>query len=208
MTPNMSEKKTPTHASSRWTDLELVRGARAGQGEVVQEFLVRMRCVPRILAAMNARLRRPLPPEELEDIVQETLVAVWRKLSRYNGTSTLETWVYSFCHFELLKHLDRLRKRLRLRPLEVGTSEALTSPPSEGRVEYEHVHQSLESLETEVRDVIRLKYFEGLTLERIGKRLGISTNTVKTRYYRGLRRLGNLIRQRETPGTGREAREA
>ena len=38
-------------------------------------------------------------------------------------------------------------------------------------------------------EVIRLKHFAQMTFEEIAERLGISANTAKTRYYRGLERL-------------------
>ena len=42
--------------------------------------------------------------------------------------------------------------------------------------------------------MIWLKHFEELTFESIGHYLGLSENTAKTRYYRGLRRMQGLLR--------------
>jgi len=45
----------------------------------------------------------------------------------------------------------------------------------------------------EEAQVIRLKHFEGRTFIEIGRSLGISPNTAKARYYRGINELRPLL---------------
>ena len=64
-------------------------------------------------------------------------------------------------------------------------------------------HGALERLGGVEAETIRIKHFEGLTFEAVGVRLGIPTNTAKTRYYRGMLRLEKLLRSamgRSEPG--------
>ena len=44
----------------------------------------------------------------------------------------------------------------------------------------------------------KLKHLEGLTFVEVGERLAMSTNTAKTHYYRGLRRLRAMLGQLTT----------
>lgn len=161
------------------TDLELARAARAGSPEARRLFVERMRCVPRMLAALNARTGNALGAHDLEDVVQDALVAVWKGLPTYSGLSPLEAWVFRCCHHEFLA---RLRRRGR-------------SPPSGDMFEladkldprrFDEVYRAIERLDERDRRVVLLKHFENLTFEEIGARLAASPNTIKTWYYRAL----------------------
>ena len=68
----------------------------------IDEFIERMRCVPGILAALNARCGRQLDEHLLADVVQDVLIVVWSKLPEFQGTGRLELWVYRICQFELM----------------------------------------------------------------------------------------------------------
>ena len=57
---------------------------------------------------------------------------------------------------------------------------------------------ALERLDPVDADVVRLKHFEELTVEEIGGRLGLPTNTAKTKYYRGLGRLHEALKPHAT----------
>ena len=46
-------------------------------------------------------------------------------------------------------------------------------------------------------DVVRLRAFENLSFDDIGARMSMPTNTVKTLFYRGLRRLESIVRRLE-----------
>lgn len=190
MAPDASE------AEGRGGDLELVREALAGKRESVRAFLARMQCVPRMLAAQNEKLGRPLSDDELEDVVQETLVAIWRKLPRFDERAALETWVYPFCFFEFMRRLRTKRTLPRLfADVAEGTHEPV-APEEFSLLECEHVLAGLESLEPELAAVLRLKHLEELTFEEIGRRLAISPNTAKTRHYRGLEKLRAMLGKR------------
>jgi len=183
--------RTPDQYQS---DLEFVRAMRRGQPEALASFTRRMRCVPLSLAAQNARLGRPLNEHDLEDLSQEVLVLIWNKLDSYEGLSTLETWVYRFTSFELMNALRRKRTRQRIGELSAEPAATPDETARTRRLEYEHLHLALQRLETADADVIRLKHFEELTFEEIGARMAMSANTAKTKYYRGLMRLQQILR--------------
>jgi RNA polymerase sigma-70 factor (ECF subfamily) len=193
------------HTREGLPDLTLVRGALAGRGEAVRAFLERMHCVPRMIAACNAKLGRPLSEEAVEDVIQESLVAIWRKLERFDGRAALETWIYPFCYFEFMRRLrvERGLPRLLDDALEGSVFEP-AAPAEASLLELEPVLEALEALEPEQEIVLRLKHFEDLTFEQIAQRLALSPNTAKTRYYAGLDklrgRLGKTLTGRTVDG--------
>lgn len=183
-------------------DVVLVRDSLRGQKRAVETLVERMRCIPRILAAKNRRLAQPLAPAELEDLVQETLTAVWRKLPAYDGRARLETWAYSFCLLELL-HTLRAKSR---RPAHLADEHLLPAearPPVDrgGGVDDERVHASLARLDPADADVLRLKLFEDCTFREVGQRLELPVNTVKTRYYRALAKMRGRLSRKQPSGS-------
>ncbi|HVS17405.1 MAG TPA: RNA polymerase sigma factor [Planctomycetota bacterium] len=183
-------------SSDHPSDIELVRGAEAGSPSAVRELLRRLCCVPVILRSRNARMGSPLDESLLQDVAQDVLIAVWNRLDRFGGDSTLEAWVYRFC---VHKHLATVRNRGRRVRIEAVHSPALESseaPADEVEGDGEMVHLALEDLETELESVVRLKHFDELTFDQIGRRLDVSPNTAKSRYYRALGRMREYFASR------------
>jgi RNA polymerase sigma-70 factor (ECF subfamily) len=171
----------------------------AGSEHARTEFVERMKCVPRILAAKNARMGSPLNDADVEDVVQETLVSVWRRLPTFEGRAALETWVYRFCHLKLCKFLESRRRVPR--PVEELEEEEQEGAAPGDPDEFEQVYLALDRIDEGEAAVLRLKHFEQLTFEEIGRSLGVSPNTAKTRYYRGLERLRDLLEPARAEGS-------
>ena len=178
----------PDHQADR----ELVRAVLARDPGAVEALVQRLRCIPRILSLLNQRVGNALGAEDLNDLTQDTLARLWPRIERYNGQASLETWFYGFCFNGFM---NVLRRGNRAQPVGSLTDQVASPDGPPLPLDYDHLHRGLEQLgEAETR-VIRLKYFDDLTFDEIGQRLGISPNTVKTRYYRGMRKLEELLRR-------------
>jgi len=159
------------------------------------EFVERMDCVPRILASRNARLGSPVRDQDLPDLVQDTLIVIWRKLPTFQGRASLETWVYRICCLELMNFVRRRRRNQREQHHDDELREReSTQLAREQEESFDDIYLALEKVPEQEERVIWLKHFEELTFESIGHYLGLSENTAKTRYYRGLRRMQGLLR--------------
>lgn len=194
-----------TEAGQLEDDGELVRQALAREPDALGRFVARMRCVARILSTRNARAGGALRPEELEDVAQDTLTAIWNKLPNFDGSARLETWVWRFCELEFLRRLrSRDRGRLVLEASLEGTANEPLAPQARSQLEDQELLQGLERLDEELSIVLHLKHYEDLTFEAIGARLGVPVNTAKTRYYRGLQKLRSaLVKTTERSGAAR-----
>lgn len=183
-------------------DVELVRGTLARDPESLARFIERMKCVPAMLAVRNSRSGGVLSEAELEDLSQDVVVAVWRKLDRFDGRARLETWVYQFCYLEFLRRCRTLRSRPRLLD-DLAVAEEPEAEVVPGTLDYEQLYRSFDELGPAEADVLRLKHFEDLTFDEVGARLGVSPNTAKTRYYRALDKLRRrLVKSRRQPSPG------
>lgn len=180
----------PVHAS----DLDLVKRALAGEPLAVELVCRRLACVPAILRDRHARYGAPLRLEELEEVQQETLVALWAKLAVYEGRASLETWAFRFTVLELLKCLARRdRRRQFVADPEAELERAPQREDPEPLLEPERVHAGLERLGPPANDIIRMRHFEELSFEEIARAHGEPVNTIKARYYRGMERLRELL---------------
>lgn len=192
----MERPQTPTDQPPQEgaADLELVMGSFDNAWSR-ERLLERMRCVPRILAAKNALMGRPLNAADLEDLAQETIVLVWSKRTEFQGRGSIESWVYPFCYHTLM---NRVRAR-RTGPRIVGEARETDSVLVEGP-DYSELHAALQALEPEDEALIRMKHYEDLSFTEIGDRLRIPSSTVKSRYYKALMRLRSLVPEEAFPG--------
>lgn len=184
--PDRPEGAAPAHDADRL----LVERARAGEAAAVDALVERLACARRFVLLHNQRCGGPLGLDEVEDAVQETLFAVWRKLDRYAGSGSLEAWVWRFAQLEFL---SRLRTRRRLQRIdELQVPDPAGEAPELAR--HERLYRSLERIPEAYASVIRLKHLEPATFDEVAARLAIPVNTAKTRYYRGLRLLRQALR--------------
>lgn len=179
--------------SSWQADLELVRNALRQDATASASLADRLQCVPRILAARNRRMGRPLDEHDLADVVQSTLLIILRKLPTFEGRSSIEGWVYRICSFELLNNVRGKRRR----PMPVdGFEESLPARPdaeNDDPWEYEELYWALDRIHAEDAEVIRLKHLEDLTFLEIAERLDCPASTAKARYYRGIDALSGML---------------
>ena len=138
-------------------------------------------------------LRRFVPRDEAEDVLQRVYYEVWRNRDRYDPTRSLEAWVLGIAR---KRAIDLLRRRhANVVPIE----ELRDLAGDDGRELAERyaraneVRGALARLPREQREVLTLAYFGDLTQTEIAERLGVPLGTVKARAFRGLRRLADIL---------------
>jgi RNA polymerase sigma-70 factor (ECF subfamily) len=146
----------------------------------------------------NLALRLTGDPEEARDIAQDVFLQVFRMLSRFEGRSSLRTWIYRIvvnqCHNR--QRWWKRRRKDRTRPLEELTpaDEAQMSARSpEASNPYEEIRRreqgcavqaALLGVSFEHRAILLLREVEGLSVEQVAESLGLPQGTVKSRLSR------------------------
>jgi RNA polymerase sigma-70 factor (ECF subfamily) len=166
-------------------DLQLAHRALHRDPDAIRLLGERLACVPRMLAARNARAGRPLGDDEIVDAAHDVIARVWSQLGEFRGQAALESWVYRFCEFELINAARRKRRR----PASLDPDTIPEAATESRRFDMERVLQCLDRLPPEEESVVRAKHFAGLTFEEIALRDGAQLATVKSRYYRALEKL-------------------
>lgn len=126
--------------------------------------------------------------EDVEDLLQETFLRVFRNLREFQGRSKLSTWI---CTIAQRVAMDELRKRQRSVPTEAEESaghvasemdvqEAIAQQQSDLLV-----REALADLPDKFRLPIMYATIEGLDYDAISSLLNMPTGTVKTQVFRG-----------------------
>ena len=199
---NRSENHDPTKNPSgsriglkHAEDLRIAKAALGGDGRARKLFADKMKCVPKILCVMNSRMGSPLPPAELEDLSQDTLIAIWRRLDDYEGGAALSTWAHRFCQFSLMA---RMRKQYR-RGVGMQYEEGAVYDRDANASSYDHVYRALDIIDHNDAGLVRLKHFACLSFDEIGALHRMPVSTVKANYYRAIERLRGIL-ARDEPG--------
>jgi RNA polymerase sigma-70 factor (ECF subfamily) len=142
--------------------------------------------------------------EEARDVAQEVFLQVYRRLARFEGRSSLKTWIYRIvvnqCHnrrrFWQRHGRDKeeeLDERFAV-PVSGGRDQWHASPYEQARSRERagRVQAALLQLSFDQRSVLVLREVEGLSCEEVAAALGIPDGTVKSR----LSRAREALRQR------------
>ena len=128
--------------------------------------------------------------DEAEEVVGDVFVKVWRHVHRHDPRrGSLVPWVLSITRNRALDELRRRqrwwRKAHRLEQAQDSGEELENPAPHEATVPgwplHREVHAALATLPDELRRVVTLAYFEGLSHSQIARRLQQPLGTVKTR---------------------------
>lgn len=147
--------------------------------------------------------------EEALDVTQEVFLAVFRKLNRFRGQSSLKTWIYRIAvnrASNRCRWWNRLRRRGTVsldehlskddnRTLSDSLESAGDTPEgslllAEKRLEIE---RTLRRLPVQQRIVVIMRDVEGLSYEEISELLQVSLGTVKSRIARGREELKHRL---------------
>jgi RNA polymerase sigma-70 factor (ECF subfamily) len=168
------------------TDAELVRLIADARSDALRALY------DRHVGSLLVRLsRRCSDRAVVEEVVQDTFLAVWRGARSYRGDGSVAGWVWGIAVRRLI---DTVRSRPRLEWVGVLASEA---PSAEELVllgiEHGDLSGALDRLSPELRAVMRATALDGLTTREAAVLLGIPAGTVKTRLMRARRELREAL---------------
>jgi RNA polymerase sigma factor (sigma-70 family) len=136
---------------------------------------------PRIRAYLLKMTRNP---QAAEDLMQETMLAIWRKAGQYDPSrGPASAWIFTIARNIWI---DAWRKQRR--PEIDPNDPALAADPEpdaanmiERRQSHDALHKAMQSLPPEQVNLIRLSFFEEASHSTIASQLGLPIGTVKSR---------------------------
>jgi RNA polymerase sigma-70 factor, ECF subfamily len=150
-----------------------------------------------IASRLRGYLRRRLAtcPDEVEDLVQETLLALHLQRGTYDPAWPVSAWVVAIARHKLVDLWRRQGRRDSLHDaLDDVDEQLLASDPDDGGARRD-LERLLRQLPQAQRAAIELTKLDGLSVAEAASRTGASASAIKVQVHRGLKRLAALVRQ-------------
>ena len=122
-----------------------------------------------------------------EDLLSEVFLDAWRQAGRFEGRSSVSTWLISIARFKALS-ARRRRADVELdEKIEATVADTANDPEAalQERNRGELLRQALTRLSPEHREIIDLVYYHEKSIDECAQVLGIPAATVKTRMFYG-----------------------
>ena len=143
-------------------------------------------------------------PDDAYDIVQQSFVAAWRALGRYDPERRFDTWLRAIAINKCRDHA----RRAAVRRLLTATRDIAADPVRDAEARWladqdlAALDRAIAMLPRALKEPLLLTVFEGMSQAEAGLALGVSIKAVETRVYRARRALAAAIGRE----TGRKAR--
>lgn len=171
------------------SDLELVQAVCRGDKRAFEMLYQRYHTpIRRFVYRVNRRL------ENVDEIINDVMLVVWRKADTFNRTSKVSTWIFGIAYNKALNAGAQWSGGTEVdfdevEPMLPGVVDA-------GMREYElqdWLTAALDRLSPDQRAVMELTCLHGMHYEEIAEVLGCPENTVKTRMFHARKKLKQVL---------------
>lgn len=182
----------------REIELSILQRARKGDSAAFEEIV---RAYEKTV--YNLALRTLGNREDAEDAVQETFLKAYTALPGFRGESKLSVWLYRIASNVCTDALRRRRETVSLsaetedgeREVEIADLRFDPAAAAEKNALRTAVREAMNALPDASRRVLLLRELGGLSYDEIARTLEIDVGTVKSRIFRGRKKLCVLLAQ-------------
>ena len=131
---------------------------------------------------------------DAEDILQDTMLAVWQSLASFSGLSAFKTWMFSIAKRKIADFYRERRAETEMIasfPDDIAAADVWEN--TDGNLD---LYDALAKLPEEHRELVYLVFNAGLTYEEIQSLTGMKTGTIKSRIHYIKKTLYTLLTQK------------
>jgi RNA polymerase sigma-70 factor, ECF subfamily len=131
-----------------------------------------------------------------EDLLSEVFLDVWRQADRFEGRSSVSTWLMSMARFKALSARRRRTEAELDEKIETSVGDTANDPEAalQEKNRGELLRQALTRLSLEHREIIDLVYYHEKSIDECAQILGIPAATLKTRMFYARKKLAELVK--------------
>jgi RNA polymerase sigma-70 factor (ECF subfamily) len=131
-----------------------------------------------------------------EDLISEVFLDVWRQAGRFEGRSSVSTWLLAIARFKSLSALRRRPDEEFDEDSAAAIEDEADDPERvlEKKDKSALIRQCLAGLSAQHREIVDLVYYHDKSVEEVAQIVGIPENTVKTRMFYARKRLAELLK--------------
>jgi RNA polymerase sigma factor (sigma-70 family) len=169
----------------------LMRAAIRGDAQAYHRLLKELAPVLRALASRGLA-RRKFGSEDVEDVVQETLLALHLKRGTWDERQPFRPWLYAIARNKLIDNLRRRGRQTHVAIDDIGElpDGGVPSPELNG-VDAKRLISRLNGRQREIVVAISI---EGASARQVAERLGMTEGAVRVALHRALRSLAKAFR--------------
>ncbi len=184
------------------TDGAFVAKARAGDTDAFR-FLVERHS----RRLFHLAFRMTGNEQDAEDVVQESFLRAYRRLSQFDERSSFGTWLYRIaanCSIDLVRSKGQRSQQTVDNELEDPVLSLRSSDPSPERRALsaevrDRVAEAMNDLSPIERAAFVLRHFEGMRMEDVGRTMGCQTNAAKHSVFRAVQKLRRALEPLASP---------
>ena len=187
--PNRLHARDANGAGQEGEDLaclqQIAQGDRAAFERLYRRYYDRLfRFVLRVTGRMNL----------VEDVINDTMIVIWRKAGEYRAAAQASTWIFGIAYRKSLKALSR---ELRAPEVidEAPETEELPADVVDRAGLHTAIRQAVMRLPPEHRAVVDLTFFFNKSYEEVAQILDCPVGTVKSRMFHARAKLRPLLTQ-------------
>ncbi|MCK5068801.1 MAG: RNA polymerase sigma factor [Bacteroidales bacterium] len=178
-----------------WDDREILEGIKIpGKEEVAFNQLLQ-----KYQERLYWHIRKiVIGHDDTDDVLQNTMIKVWKSLPNFRADSGLFTWLYRIATNEALTFLKQKKKRTFAPWLEVEQkmSETLESDPWFNGDEIQlKLQQAILKLPDKQRIVFNMKYFDEMKYDDMSKILETSVGALKASYHHAVKKIEKYFKE-------------
>jgi RNA polymerase sigma-70 factor (ECF subfamily) len=183
-----SASVVPAHAAGEPSSDEMLIARIAGGDRLAMQTLF-----ARHRTAVYRWLLRFVGNEAVaEDLLSDVFLDVWRQADRFQGRSSVSTWLLAIARFKALS-ARRIRKDAEL---DATLADPADNPEVmlEKKNREEFVRAALNNLSPEHKEVIDLVYYHEKSVDECAQILGVPSGTVKTRMFYARKKVKEMVK--------------
>lgn len=135
--------------------------------------------------------RRVRDESVLEDLMQETLIAIHFRRASFERDKPFTAWLFAIARYKLVDHFRRSRSYCQIAHFEETLGDEGFEAASNAALD---VKRLLATLPARQAEAIRLTHLEGLSVAEAARAAGIRESNVKVSVHRGLKSLSAMLR--------------
>lgn len=140
---------------------------------------------------LTAYYRKRVAEPHVEDLVQETMMALHAKMQTFDPNQKFGPWIAAIAKYRMIDHFRKTGRHIH-----VELPEDVSSPHTDDAENASHdVEIMLNQIPSEQAKVIRMMKLEELSVADISERTGHSQSSVKVMVHRGMQKMQKLAKK-------------
>jgi RNA polymerase sigma factor (sigma-70 family) len=190
LTTNYSEHSTNMTKNEAFGDKILVQRAKQGDQNAVAILYERH------LPTVYNRVKYVIPEQDVEDVTQEVFIAVLKSIHSFRGDSLFTTWLRTLTNRRVAEYYRKRTRKQENSQVPLETAENFLPERNKSSVTIEEkiaLRHGLNQLQDRYREVILLRFAEGLKFDQIAKVMELNPEAAKSLFRRAIVALRNNL---------------